>query len=102
MGCVQNHISHCFQLISVKAPIQIMSSAPRKVLMHEIEAEYHERPKEKSPSPGAHHGWMCLVTSPAAWEVKTVHTVLLRSTECVKGKKKQKAFYRYTLPRLIF
>ena len=50
MGYVQNHINHCFQLVSVKAPIQVTSSAPRKILMHEREAEYHERPKEESPS----------------------------------------------------
>jgi len=34
----------------MKAPIQIKSSAPRKILMLEGEAEYHERPQEESPS----------------------------------------------------
>lgn len=49
MGWLQNPINHCFQLTSVKAPVHIMASALRKILMHEKE-EYHERPKEESPS----------------------------------------------------
>lgn len=108
MGCLHNPINHCFQLTSVKAPLHIMTSALRKILMREKEAEYHERPKEESPSRSSL--WLdvsgclsCYLGSQAC-----PHCVTEKHRECKEKKKKHKkkpqpcTVYRYTLPGLIF